>query len=138
MENLEAVKAICVDTDVIVDYLRGREPGKSAFIDWRRRTETFITSITVFELLLGASLSSKSERRLLEAESLLDQHNILNFTRDNAEKAAEKGTELRKKGLAVEIRDLFNASICLSGKMPLLTRNKSHYERIEELTVITP
>lgn len=135
---MEAVKAICIDTDVIVDYLRGREPGKSAFTDWRKKTDVFITSITAFELLLGANLSSKRERRTIEVESLLDQHNILTFTHDSAKKAAEERAGLKTKGAPIEIRDLFNASICLLKKTPILTRNKTHYERIKDLTVLTP
>ena len=135
---MEALKAVCVDTDVIVDYLRGREPGRSAFTKWRKKAEVYITSITAFELLLGASLSSKRERRIIEVESLLDQHSILNFTSESARKAAEKGAELRAEGIPVEIRDLFNASICLTRKIPILTKNKTHYERIKDLTVLTP
>ena len=135
---MEALKAICVDTDVIVDYLRGREPGRSAFTKWRKKAEVYITSITAFELLLGASLSSKKERRIIEVESLLDQHSILSFTRESARKAAEKGAELRAQGIPVDIRDLFNASICLTRKIPILTKNKTHYERIKDLTVLTP
>jgi tRNA(fMet)-specific endonuclease VapC len=138
MENVETLKTICVDTDVIVDYLRGREPGSSSYINWRKKADTLITCITAFELLLGANLSTKHEKRIIEVESLLDQHGVLNFTRDSAKKAAEKGAELRAKGLPIEIRDLFNASICLLEKIPLLTRNKAHYERVKELTVITP
>nr|MDO8081340.1 type II toxin-antitoxin system VapC family toxin [Candidatus Freyarchaeota archaeon] len=76
--------------------------------------------------------------RIIEVESLLDQHNILSFTRDSAKRASEKGAELRAKGSSIEIRDLFNASICLSKGAPLLTRNKAHYERIKELTVLEP
>ena len=40
----------------------GREPGRSALIKLRGKTEVYITSITAFELLLGVSLSSKKER----------------------------------------------------------------------------
>jgi len=138
MEGVEAVRTICVDTDIIVDYFRGREPGKSTFTSWRERAEVFITSITTFELLLGANLSSKREQRIIEAESLLDQHGILAFDRDSAKEAAEKGAELRRKGAVVEIRDLLNASMCLAKKMPILTKNKAHYERITGLVVLTP
>ena len=138
MEDMETLKAICIDTDIIVDYLRGREPGKSAFNDWRRKADTFITSITAFELLLGANLSSRRTERMTEVESLLNQHNILPFGRNEANKAAEKGAELKTKGVMIEIRDLFNASICLSEKIPILTSNKAHYERITELLIQTP
>jgi len=135
MENLNAV---CLDTDVIVDYLRGREPGRSAFMHWRKKADTFITSITAFELLLGANLSSKRARRRLEVESLLHQLKILDFNRESAEKAAEKGAELKAKGEPIDIRDLFNASICLTTNIPILTKNKKHYQRIRELKVLTP
>ena len=138
MEGVEAVRAICIDTDIIVDYFRGREPGKSAFTSWREKVKVFITSITAFELFLGANLSSKREQRIIEAESLLDQHGVLTFDRESAEEAAEKGAELRRKGAVVEIRDLLNASMCLAKKMPILTKNKSHYERIMDLVVLTP
>jgi len=138
MEDVETVRAICVDTDVIIDYLRGREPGKSAFAKWRKKAEVLITSITAFELLLGANLSSKREERIIEVESLLNQHEILAFDRDSANEAAKKGSELRVEGAVVEIRDLLNASICLSRKIPILTKNKAHYERITILRVLTP
>jgi len=138
VEKVEALKSVCVDTDVIIDYLRGREPGKSAFENWRKKVRVCITSITGFELLLGASLSSKREKRTLEVESLLHQHEILAFTLDAARKAAEKGAQLKEKGTPIEIRDLLNASICLNNKIPILTRNKAHYEKIEDLTVLTP
>ena len=98
----------------------------------------YITSITAFELLLGASLSSKREKRIIEVESLLDQYNILNLTREIAKKAAEKGAGLRAKGIQIDIRDLFNASICLARKIPILTKNKTRYERVRDLTVLTP
>ncbi|KPV63368.1 MAG: tRNA(fMet)-specific endonuclease VapC [Candidatus Bathyarchaeota archaeon BA1] len=138
MEDVGTVGAACVDTDIITDYLRGREPGKSAYAGWREKAEVFITSITAFELLLGANLSLKREERIIEVESLLDQHNILAFARDSAREAAEKGAELRVKGAMVDIRDLLNASICLSKGIPILTKNKAHYERIKELIVLTP
>jgi len=53
MENVETIRALCIDTDVIIDYLRGREPGKSTFASWRNKAEVLVTSITAFELLLG-------------------------------------------------------------------------------------
>jgi len=135
---METVNTICVDTDIIIDYFRGREPGKSAFLSWGKKSEVLITSITAFELLLGANLSSKRQKRIIEVESLLNQHEILAFARNDANEAAKKGAEFKAKGATVEIRDLLNASICLSRKIPILTRNKTHFERIKELAVITP
>ncbi len=138
MENMEALKTLCADTDILIDYFRGREPGKSTFIKWREKTKIFITSITAFELMLGANLSSKCEERIIEVESLLNQHEVLAFALDDALKASEKGAELRVKGTVIDIRDLLNASICISRKIPILTKNRAHYERIPDLIMLTP
>ena len=88
--------------------------------------------------LVEVSLSSRREERTIEVESLLNQHEISAFDHDSVEEAAEKGVELRAKGVPVEIPDLLNASICLSRKTPILTKNKAHYERITELRVLAP
>jgi len=138
MEGLEALKSICVDTDVLVDYLRGREPGKTTFNNWRKKAEIYTTSVTMFELLLGAHISSKRQERINEVQSLLDQCGLLLFDRGSAEKAAEKGAELRLKGHTLDVRDLLNASICLSKSMPILTKNRAHYERVSGLAILTP
>ncbi|MFQ6074603.1 MAG: type II toxin-antitoxin system VapC family toxin [Candidatus Bathyarchaeia archaeon] len=135
---MEAVAAICADTDIIVDYLRGREPGRTAYRMWRGRVEVFLTTISAFELLMGAQLSSRRAERMTEVMSLLEQHPVLTFDTDGAEEAAKKGSELRKIGATIEIRDLFNGAICLSKGLPILTKNKAHYERIIGLTVISP
>ena len=131
-------KAVCVDTDVLVDYLRGREPGMSAYKKWRNKTKTVITSISAYELIFGSLLVSRSsEGRSAEARSLIEQHEVLPFDSVAAGFASSIGASLRKSGNEIEIRDLFIASICLAGGIPILTRNKSHYARITGLKVVT-
>lgn len=138
MERLEATKDLCVDTDVLVDFLRGRGPGSVAYKRWKTKAQLLITSISVFELLMGAHLSPKREQRVVETESLIEQHPVLSFDEVAAAKASQIGSQLKDKGLAVEIRDLFNGSICLTRNVPILTNNRSHYDRLPGLAVITP
>lgn len=130
-----AEEDVCVDTDILVDYLRKREPGFSIFN--KRRFNAAISTVTVFELLFGANLSSRKEERILELRSLFEQHPILPFDEASAEHASEVGAELRVKGESIEIRDLFNASICLRQNLAILTRNKNHYARVPGLKVIS-
>jgi len=137
LAQLETVSRIIVDTDVLVDYLRGRQPGESLYSKWRKKAKVLLTSIVAFELLLGAKLSSKREERLSEVQSLLDQHEISSFDADAAHVASDIGTELRKKGQTMEVRDLLNASICVAKHLPVLTKNKSHYERVPALRIAT-
>jgi len=137
LEKLENHKEICIDTDVLVDFLKKKEPSSSAYEHWRKKASVVVTSITAFELLFGSRLSSLRERRRHdEASSLVEQHSVLPFDKSAAEKASEIGAELRRTGKEIEIRDLFNASICLSQGIPMLTRNKVHYQRIAGLAML--
>lgn len=140
MEELETAaeeKEICVDTEILIDYLKRKEPGSSAYKRWRSKASIAITSITAYELLVGARGSLQKENRYEEAKSLIEQQDrVLSFDKKSAEKASELGAELRRNGKGLEIRDLFNASICITEVIPLLTRNKNHYSRVTGLKLL--
>lgn len=76
------------------------------------------------------------EKRSDEALSLIEQHLLFAFDKSAAEKTSDIGTKLRQLGKQIEIRDLFNASICISRRIPILTRNTNHYQRVPELIMI--
>jgi tRNA(fMet)-specific endonuclease VapC len=139
LEKLEIAKKenVCVDTDILVDFLRRREPGFSIYNKHNSHSKLAISSISAFELLFGANLSSKREQRVSEVQSLFELHSILPFDRGSATCASVVAADLRSRGKAIEIRDLFNAAICLSREIPILTRNRSHYERIAKLGLIS-
>ncbi|HZW57534.1 MAG TPA: type II toxin-antitoxin system VapC family toxin [Nitrososphaerales archaeon] len=130
-------KEICVDTDILIDFLKGKGPGLPAYKRWRNESSVAITSVTAFELLVGARGSGQREKRYEEARSLIEQQgNVLPFDKSSAEKASEIGAELRQHGKGIEIRDLFNAAICISQGIPLLTKNKEHYQRVTGLKLV--
>lgn len=137
MEKLGAAKEenVCVDTDVVVDFLRRREPGVSIYNKYKNQLS--FSTVTAFELLYGAKISSRPDERVLQVRSILEKHGLLTLDLSGAESAAAILADLRTKGKIIEIRDLFNAAICLSRNMPLLTRNKRHYERVAGLRVLT-
>ena len=137
MEELEDAKEICVDTDVLIDFMKRKEPGSRVYEEWRNKASVGITTITVFELLLAARHPNVKEKRYEEARSLIEQQSrVYPFDRSAADKASEIVAELRRLGKEIEIRDLFNASICVNQSIPLLTRNKDHYQRIKSLKLL--
>jgi len=137
LEKLEDAKEICVDTDVLIDFLKRKDPGSQTYELWRKKASVGITSITAFELILGAKLSHVKEKRYEEVMSLIRQHEkIYPFDIASAEIASEIGAELRRQGNGIEIRDLFNAAICVRLDIPILTRNKNHYQRVTELGLV--
>ena len=139
MEELEDTKEICVDTDILIDFLKKKEPGSITYKQWKKKSSVGITSITAFELLMGVRLPgySKNEKRFEEVQSLIDQQDtVYSFDRNAADVASEVESELRGTGKTINFRDLINASICISRKVPILTRNKAHYQRVRALQIL--
>jgi tRNA(fMet)-specific endonuclease VapC len=137
LEELEDAKEICIDTDILIDYLKKKEPGSRAYERWRNKASVGVTSISVFELLLGARQPNLKEKRYEEAKSFMEQqHHVFAFDGRAAEKASEISAQLNRLGAGIEIRDLFNAAICVDQDIPILTRNKNHYQRVEGLKIL--
>ncbi len=51
--------AICLDTNLLIAFLKGREPGASATERAVKTRDCFITSLTVYELLFGVARARK-------------------------------------------------------------------------------
>ena len=127
---METIDKIIIDTDICVDYLRGRSRVLEKLIF---SLTISITSISVFELRKGALLSSKKEKRLQEVESLISEFEVLEFGSNEAKIAADIDVELQSSGFMIDIRDLLIASVCLSNNLPLLTGNPAHFKKVKGL-----
>jgi predicted nucleic acid-binding protein len=66
---------------------------------------------------------------LLLTESL----GVLPFDARVADEAANIYHRLRTTNRMIEFRDIFIAATCIVHNVPLVTRNKKHFERVEEL-----
>lgn len=131
MENVEARK-IVVDTDVIIDYLKKRQPGaellKKAYLKYRLH----VTSITVYELMYGVQKSAKTGL----IDRLLRHVTVIPLDEAAARKAASLHYSLTSKGMDIGVKDAFIAAMCEVHKLPLLTRNVKHFGRIPGLKLL--
>lgn len=64
--------------------------------------------------------------------------NVLPFTSDVNKLAIKTVRQLKRKGLNIDIPDLFIGSTALYNEMKLATLNKKHFEHIDKLIIITP
>ena len=124
----------CLDTNVLIDFLKGREPGASAVEKVVKEGECYVTSTTVYELLFGVARARKE----IGEGALLGIMSVLPFDGNAAKRAAELHAELISRNQDIGIKDVFIASCCLEQGMPILTSNKRHFDRIPGLKVITP
>ena len=124
---------IVADSDVLIDALRGREPARGRIAQELEKGSLATTSVSVFELLSGArSATAKTKvRRLLDAVL------ILPLDEGASELAAEVREKLEAKGYSIGMADYLIAGICLYRSTILLTRNRSHFERVPDLTLGT-
>lgn len=120
---------IVVDSDVLIDALRGREDA-IARVDRALEAGTLATtSVTAFELRSGTRTKRASEK----VEALLAALPILPFDDAAAAKAAEVRLELEASGRPIGMGDYLIAGICLARSATLLTRNQNHFERVPGL-----
>ncbi len=118
-----------VDSDILIDYLRGREPIASllrrAFAAERIQT----TVVNQFELMAGARRPD-NERAV---EELLQTVDIISLDPEAASLAGKLRRSLLASGFDIGMADSLIAGIALAKDLPLLTRNRRHFERIPNL-----
>ncbi len=121
-----------VDTDVLVDYLRGRGPGAELLARLGRGGYR-VTAVSAFELALGAAhrLDPGPVQALLDAPTLA-------LTPRGGLLGGEALARLRGDGRGIDIRDALQAGVCLDADLPLVTRNLRHFQRVPRLQVVRP
>lgn len=123
---------VCLDTDFLVSYLRSDAAAKDKLEELDLRQEPLhTTTINAFELYKGAYRSNRSSDEVAKVDRLLDAFFILTLDRDSARLA---GT-INNKSNPVGESDLLIASITISNKQVLITRNKKHFGKISGLKI---
>jgi len=122
-----------LDSDVLIDYLRGAGPGCNLVRSLVGAGGYRVTAVTAFELALGRSY----EENPRPVHALLGAP-VLTLTRKAGLRGGSLLGELRRSGKAIDIRDAMQAGICLEAGATLVTRNVSHFERIPGLRLVHP
>ncbi len=118
----------CLETSVVVDFLRGKKEiveGVSKLIE---EGEVFITTISLCELYKGVYQSSKAEKESEILENFVGELNVLEHNVESCRNFGETYADLEKMGLTIKDFDLMIASIVKANDMILITRDKKHFE----------
>lgn len=135
---------IILDTNVLSTLMRTvPEARVVAWLDRQPAESVWITSITLFEALLGlALLPSGRRRRSLEAAfgRLLNEdleNRVLDFDSAAATEAASLAAARQKDGRPVDMRDTQIAGIALARRATLATRNARHFADLK-ISIVDP
>lgn len=120
-----------LDTDVIIDHLRGKKPLDQNII----RKGAAISVITYGEILYGAFKSPKKEDNLNKINILIGQSpiSIINITQEIIRLFAEVKSSLETKGQRLDDFDILIGSTAVTNSLCLHTENISHFQRIPGL-----
>lgn len=125
---------LCLDTNTLIDYLKGRDPGATAVELAVRKYNCCVSAITVYELLFGVARAGRE----IGEQALLEVMTILPFDNAAAKRGAALHAGLIGQNQDIGLKDVFIAAVCLEQDIPVLTANTRHFLRVPGLVVITP
>ncbi len=126
------MEKILVDTDIIVDHLRGMEKAR----EFLRKIEKgerkgYFSTITEAELFSGSRMESKDEQR-----KVLNLLGIMKRVPVDSMIARRAGKIKRRNG--ARLPDAIIAATAMLMKAKLSTKNTKHFEGIEGVVLMEP
>lgn len=88
------------------------------------------------ELIEGANLSKDIQGNLEKVNALANVLNILPFDKNSAYISGKLSAQEEIRSKPIGQNDIFIASIAIQNKLPLITRNKKHFENIPNVEII--
>lgn len=125
MEN----RTVLVDTSILIDFLRKEHKDKTIFWQLREQSPCAISSVTLFELLVGA----KTQQHQQDIRKICKVVEIFPFDASCAEVAAQIFRELKAQNELIEFRDIFIGATARLHQLELATLNIKHFERIDRV-----
>ena len=126
---------ICLDTSMLIAYLRGQDPAATAVEQAVRNSICYVTAITVYELLFGMA---RAHKQIGGEDALLNTMLVAPFDERSARRAAQSHAELLQRNEDIDVKDTLIAATCLEYALLLLALNERHFARVTELQTVTP
>lgn len=120
---------ILADTDVLIDFLGGAEPGAARVQVELEHDQLFTTAVNRFELLSAA----KSARQARLIRQLLDALPCAPIDQATADRAAELYRNFLQSGRPPSMNACLVATVAVAQRALLLTRERDQYETIPDL-----
>jgi tRNA(fMet)-specific endonuclease VapC len=121
-----------IDTCIFIEHLRAKDKLDTTLYKISDNTELFISSVSLYELYMGATNKEKET----DVKNLTEDLSVLPFTDTVAQKAAQIYHQLRLSNQMIEFRDIFIAATCIVNELPIVTLNKKHFKRIDGLKIL--
>jgi len=122
------MEKICIDFDMVLEFLEGKFVAVEKIKNYSEE-ELCVSVFTAYELL-----STVSREEIIQ--QFLSNITILPFDKNSATLASNIKKYLSEKGVDINLRKIFNASICISNGAFLVAKNHTPYENIRSLKIV--
>jgi len=130
------MKVLVVDTDV-VSFIFKQDTRAKLYEPHLQNTLPFISFMTVAELEQWALIRKWGAKKRAQMEAHLLRFTLVPFDRALCRAWAEVRYEAQRKGRKIKTGDAWIAATALLYQIPLVTHNRSHFDWIGGLTVIS-
>ena len=130
---------LVLDSSVIISAERGELDISLLMKKQPRTEETYLTSLTVSEVLHGCERTPEGKRKEYKKsfiEKFISKYQTLGFWTEEARIHAKIWANLDKKGIPLGAHDLIIGAICIAGGHRLATLNTKDFERIPKLKLV--
>ncbi len=126
--------AYLIDTDIIIFSLKGDSRVQSWMVK-NQNVPKSISVITFGELIYGARKSMHPEKNIATTNRIAELFPIIDINKGIITVFGEIKARLEQKGTRIEDMDLLIASTAIYMDLSLVTNNKNHFSRINDLTI---
>lgn len=126
---------VCLDTNIVVYYLKGTHPSVLAHLQAHRPDQILIPEIVRAELLYGAAKSQQKQRTLKRINAFLAPLELLPFKGQAVEHYADIRSDLESRGQLIGPNDLLIAATARANGAILVTHNTAEFQRVSGLQI---
>lgn len=128
-----ADQLILLDTSILIDYYRKTEKSNSVWVGLIGQGFEFsVSAITKYEIYSGATSS-----QLNFWKDIFKAIMVIPFDEACVDSTVRINGNLKRKRKQIDLADLFIASTAIANDLPFSTLNRKHFDRIDELTMIS-
>jgi tRNA(fMet)-specific endonuclease VapC len=126
--------AYLIDTDIIIFSLKNDKKINQWFLN-NLEIPKFISVISYGELMYGARKSAHPNKNIATTNRIAELFPILDINKGIIEVFGEIKAKLEIAGTRLEDMDLLIASTAIYMNLSLVTNNKKHFKRVDDLII---
>ena len=128
---MEKIKKYFIDSDIIIDYLRGVSTTRDFLLELKRKGILIISVVNIVEIYSGKSIKNIKKKKVID--NFLDEFKIVVLKKNLAKISGKIRMEYQ-----TPFADAIIAASAIESKAVLVTRNVKHFSKIKGLKLLSP